>query len=100
MTSRFARLADGWFDVRAHVLVERAIALATSDELADDDRMEALRDEFIDELERRYARSSPGWRRETERLLRAEWESRLEAVRAARRRLDDLGTDDGGSGFS
>lgn len=88
--SRFAQLADGWFDVRTHALVERAVAMARPDELRDDAAMERLRDEFVDELERRYGRTTPGWRAETERLVHAEWARRVEAVRAAWRGLEDL----------
>lgn len=87
---RLERVLEGYFDTKAHIMVQRALATASTAELHDDDAIEALREEFLGLLEDRYDRDDPGWRPAAESFLRGEFDRQVRAARQRDRELEEL----------
>lgn len=87
---RLESLLAGYFDLKTAVMVERAVAVATPEQLADDAELDLLFTDFVDVLEDRYDRADPGWRASFESFLRIEFDRQVEQARGFERQFDDL----------
>lgn len=87
---RIEEVLDGYFDTRVGDLVRRVVATASPDELADDARMDALREAFLDRLRERYHHTDRGWNDEAELLVRTEWDRCVAADRRFAAVFDEL----------
>jgi hypothetical protein len=89
LRARYEQLADGYFDTRGGVIVQRAVSALPPDALEDPALTDEALELLLDVLESRYARSDAGWVASLEELVRGEWRRHVEQELALLRRLED-----------
>jgi len=79
--ARLDAIVAEYFEVKATAIIDRAVRLLDHGQVRDDDAVDALGDDLLAALERRYGRMDGGWRDATERLVRTELDRQVQQRR-------------------